>query len=102
MALSSESIGTACRTFLKRPVGAAPTRREGDSSAHQIGKAFLDRLIARAQRVVGGVGDGRFVLLVITLVVRGNFGRQPLQLGLGLRWRSEVGRIDLGWGLAWP
>ena len=38
IALSSESIGTAWRTFLKRPVGAAPTLSESDSSVRKSGK----------------------------------------------------------------
>jgi hypothetical protein len=36
--LPSESIGTAWRTFLKRPAGAAPTRRDGESERISAGK----------------------------------------------------------------
>ncbi|MET3345960.1 hypothetical protein ABIF52_006341 [Bradyrhizobium japonicum] len=39
-ALSSDSMGTACRTFLKRPDGAAPTFCEGDSALTNSGKRF--------------------------------------------------------------
>ena len=42
-ALSSESIGTACRTFLNLPVGAAPTLQRRRIQRAQIGKALLDR-----------------------------------------------------------
>ncbi len=38
IALSSESIGTAWRTFLKRPDGAAPTRTDSDSNVRKSGK----------------------------------------------------------------
>jgi hypothetical protein len=39
-ALSSESIGSAWRTFLNLPVGAAPTRRDGESARTSAGKRF--------------------------------------------------------------
>ncbi len=39
-ALSSDSIGTACRTFLKRPEGAAPTFCDGESAVTNSGKRF--------------------------------------------------------------
>ena len=61
-ALSSDSIGTACRTLAKPPAGAAPTRAMGESPPHQIGKLRLDRVVAPAQRVVVGVADDRRVL----------------------------------------
>ena len=84
-ALPSESIGTACRTLANFCAGCAPTRREGESASHQLGKARLDLLVAPAQRVVFGIRDGRRVLLVVALVVRADLGREPLELGLGLR-----------------
>ena len=93
MALSSESIGTACRTFLKRPVGAAPTRFDGESGRTRSRKARLDRRVALAQSVIGGVGDLGRVFLIVAPVVLGDGGGQPLQLGLGLR-RGEVGDRD--------
>ena len=68
-ALSSDSIGTACRTLAKPRDGAAPTLRDRLSSVRRSGKARLDRLVAPPQRVVLGVGDRRRVLLVIALVV---------------------------------
>ena len=37
-ALSSESIGNACRTFLNLPVGAAPTLFDGESARTRSGK----------------------------------------------------------------
>ena len=39
-ALSSDSIGTACRTFLKRPDGAAPTFCDGESPVTNSGNRF--------------------------------------------------------------
>ena len=45
---------------------------------HVGGKAIeklLDRLVAPAQRVVFGIGDGRRIVLVITPVMRGDFRR---------------------------
>jgi hypothetical protein len=39
-ALSSDNIGTACRTFLKRPEGAAPTFCEGESDVTNSGNLF--------------------------------------------------------------
>ena len=94
-ALSSDSIGTACRTLAKPRAGAAPTLRDGDFERAQIGKARLDRGVAVAQRVVFGVGDRRRVLLVIALVVRGDLGREPRVLGLRLPVGEQLdGRFD--------
>ena len=39
-ALSSDSIGSAWRTFLNRPLGAAPTFCDGDSALTSSGKRF--------------------------------------------------------------
>ena len=58
----------------------------------EIGKARLDGSVALTQGVVFGVRYGRRVLLVVALVMRGDFGRKPLELGLGLRFR-QLGRI---------
>ena len=44
----------------------------------------LDRRIALAQRVVGGVGNLGLVLAMVEPVVPGDFGGQPLQLRRGL------------------
>ncbi len=37
-ALSSESIGSACRTLRNLPLGAAPTLSDSDSSVRRSGK----------------------------------------------------------------
>ncbi len=47
---------------------------------HQQGKALLDRLIAAAQRIIGGVADGRRVFAIIAAVMLGDLPRQPVQL----------------------
>src|ERR1700682_4674924 len=65
-ALSSDSIGTACRTLAKRPEGCAPTFCDGES------------LVTRS----GNLGR---VFLIVTFVVALDFQRQPFQLDLGLR-----------------
>ena len=70
-ALSSESMGTACRTFLKAVAGAAPTLREGPVRAHQVGVHLLDGVVPSSQRIVGGIADFRPVVLVIKPVVVG-------------------------------
>ena len=88
-ALSSDSIGTACRTLAKRADGAAPTRCVRLSSGAQLRKARLDRVIAPPQRVIFGVRHARRVVLVIAPVVPGDLGREPRVLGLGLFF-SEV------------
>ena len=61
-------------------------RRVGESARDERGKARLDRLVARAQRVVFGVRDGRRVLLIVALVVLGDLGGEPLELSLRLRF----------------
>ena len=77
-------------------LGETPGRRRTDLQREafqraQIGKALLDRAIALAQRVVFGVRDGRLVVLVIALVVRGEFAMQPRMLGLGLLFGESDG-----------
>ena len=57
-----------------------------------FGKRDFNCRIALTQGVVFGVRYARRVLLVVALVVCGNFCRQPLQFGLGLRF-GELGRI---------
>jgi hypothetical protein len=76
-ALSSDSIGTACRTFLKRPDGAAPTFCDGDELVTNSGNL--------PQRVVFGVRNLRRVVLVVSPIVAFERERQPLMLDLGLR-----------------
>ena len=95
-ALSSESIGTAWRTFLKRPVGAAPTFSDKRFKRAQIGKALFDVVVTLAQRVVVGVADGRLVLLVIALVVLRDFAGEPRVLGLGLLGGQKLDRGFIG------
>ena len=81
--------------FLELAGRRAPDPARRRIRPHEVGEALLDRRVALAQRVVGGVADGRLVLLVIALVVRGDLGRQPGQLGLGLRF-GQVGGFDFG------
>ncbi len=59
----------------------------------EIGKLRLDGLQPLAQRVIGGIRDGRRILLVVALVVRLELQRKPhvLDLGLGL---GEFGDVD--------
>src|SRR6267142_2435615 len=80
-ALSSESIGTACRT-LANP-RAADLEREA-LQGPQVGKAFFDRVVAPTQPVILGVRHGRRIVLVVALVVRRDLALQPRMLGLGL------------------
>ena len=101
-ALSSDSIGTACRTLAKRARSApTPTFSDRLSSVRRSGKRCLDLAVALAQRVVFGVRDGRRVLLVIALVVLGDFRIQPRVLGLGLLF-GEIVDGDCGERLALP
>ena len=89
-ALSSDSIGTRCRTLPKRLAGLradAPRRAVG---AHELGKARLDRRVAAAQRIVLGIGDLGRILLIVELVVVSDDGGEPLQLVLGLGL-TEIG-----------
>ena len=65
--------------------GCAPTRREGESVAHQRREPRLDLLVAPAQRVIVRVRNRRRIVLVVALVVLADLGREPLELGLGLR-----------------
>ena len=98
-ALSSDSIGTACRTLAKPRDGAAPTLRDRLSSGAQVREARLDRLVAPPQRVVFGVRNGRRVLLVVALVVPLDLGLKPRVLALGLAGRHVVdGKLGIaGW-----
>ena len=89
-ALSSDSIGTACRTLAKPRDGAAPTLRDRLSSVRRSGKRASIGVVALPQRVIVGVGDGRRVLLVVALVVRLDLGLQPRVLALGLARRHLV------------
>ena len=91
-ALSSDSIGTAWRTFLK-----SPRRRRADLLRRRVGadefrKAGLDGVEALAQRVVFGVGNAGRVVLIVALVVALQLKRQPFQLDLGLRL-GELGDV---------
>ena len=91
-ALSSDSIGTAWRTFLKRPDGAAPTFCDGEFARDEFRKSLLDGVEALAQRVVFGVGDARRIVLIVAPVVPLELERQPHQLDLGLRL-GELGDV---------
>ncbi len=70
----------------------------------QVGKARLDGVVARAQRVVFGVRYARPVLLVIAPVVLGYLDLQPRVLGLRLLGGEQFdGRLvgfDFGFGHA--
>ena len=57
--------------------------QRGTVVADEMGKARLDLFVARAQRVVCGVGDLRLVVAVIELVVMGDRGGEPCKLGGG-------------------
>ena len=61
--------------------GAAPTLRESELRVGELGERRFERLVAAAQVVVFGVGDGRRVLLVIALVVLGDLGAEARVLG---------------------
>src|SRR5216684_1943786 len=74
-----EAAGRSCTDFLR-----------GRFTRNELGKPGLDGVDALAQRVVGGVRDGRRVLLIIALVVALDFERQPFQLDLGLRLGEGV------------
>ena len=85
-------------------LGEAPGRLRTDAArgrvlAHQRRKALLDRRVALAQRVVFGVRDRRRILLVITLVVPPDLGREPLELGFGLRLIQRIDGNLFGFGL---
>ena len=99
-ALSSDSIGTRCRTLPKSATGGAPTRWDGLSGADQFGKARLDRLVAPAQGVVLGVRDLRRVALVVEAVVAGDLGGERRQLPGRLLARELLDRNRLGCGHA--
>ena len=77
-------------------LGELRRRRRADPAVgrirpHQVREARLDRVVALAQRVVVGIRDGRRILLVVALVVLGDLGGEPLELGLGLGGRQRVG-----------
>ena len=83
-------------------LGEFRDRRRADPAArriraHELREPRLDRRIARAQRVIFGVGHGRRVLLVVARIMCRDLGGQPLQLGLRLGWAKRVGR-DRGGG----
>ena len=83
----------------RRRLRADPAR--GQVRAHELGKARLDLLVAPPQRVVFGIRDGRRVLLVVAPVVLADGGREPLELGLGLRFGQLLDRGLAGvWHLA--
>ena len=67
----------------------ADTLRQAFARA-QFWKASLDRLVALAQPVILGIGNGRRILLVIAPVVLGNFGRKPRVFGFGLFFREAL------------
>ena len=71
-ALSSESIGTECRILAKRPVGADADLQRQAFQRFEVGEALFDVAVALAQRVILGVRDGRLVVLIVALVVRGD------------------------------
>ena len=56
-ALSSESIGTACRTLANLAAGARADPRGRRVRPDQVREAGLDLAVAAPQRVVLGVGD---------------------------------------------
>ncbi len=80
--------------------GADPDRQRFQRA--QVGKACLDGVVAFAQRIVLGVGDDRRVLLVVALVVLGDFACQPIVLGLRLLGGQQIDRsfvgFDFGFG----
>ena len=61
--------------------------------ADQFGKAFFDFVVAQAQRVIFGVGDGRRVVLVIALVVRRDLLGEARQLALRFLLAQLVRRL---------
>ncbi len=79
--LPSESIGTTWRTLANFSDGGAPTRC--GFRVDQFGMRLLQRLETPPQRVVVGVGKGRRVLLMVTLVVFGELRAQAIVFGAG-------------------
>ncbi len=62
----------------------------------RLGPDFSRRRIRpRAQRVVFRVADARRVLLIVTLVMRGDLRGEPLELGFRLRL-GQLGNGDIG------
>ena len=68
----------------------------------QIGKAVLDGVVARPQRIVFGVADRGRVVLVVALVVLRDVHRQPRMFARRLLGGEQLdGRLvgfDLGFG----
>ena len=67
----------------------ADLQRQRFKSA-QVGEARFDGVVALAQRVVLGVRDDRPVLLIVALIVLGDFDLQPRVLGLRLFGGQEL------------
>src|SRR4029077_5365145 len=72
-----------------------PRRRRADPLGQalqgaQLRKTVLDRAVAPPQRVIGGIGHARSVVLIVAPVVPGDLGLKPRVLGLGLFLREVV------------
>ena len=67
--LPSESIGSRCVTFSRRPTGSPPTRWVGESGGRERGVVALDRPQLVEQPVVGVVADLRVVEDVVAVGV---------------------------------
>ena len=65
----------------------------------QIGETLLDGAVARPQRIVFGIGDARPVVLIIALVVLGDFSGQTGVLGLRLFCGEEIDGCFVGFDL---
>src|SRR6185369_4458447 len=61
----------------------------------QLGKAFLDFIVAAAKRIVFGIADARRVFLIIATIVLRDVMRQTGQLPLGF-FLAELGRRFVG------
>jgi hypothetical protein len=83
---------------LCRRRGADPAARR--VGAEESGIARLDRRVASPQGIIFGVRNGGRVVLVVALVVPGNLGSEPLELGLGLPFVERLGR-DMGEVFGW-
>ena len=76
-------------------------RRGADASAQRLGvgefgNSRLQRVVAAAQRIVIGVGNGRRVLAVIAPVMLGDLGAEPRMFGAGVvEARASGERADL-------
>ncbi|MGY3469458.1 hypothetical protein ACVW0I_006329 [Bradyrhizobium sp. LM6.11] len=90
-------MGTACRTFLKRPDGAAPTFCDGESALTNSGKRFsiaLKRWRSASYSASVTVGAS---FLVVAFVMPLDLEREPHVLDLGLRL-GEVGDVGKRFG----